>query len=97
MYHILHHTGQMISYHDEIASLASGAPAAKKAITTGYLTTIDHVRFNNTSIPPAIGIEPPIIVDFLQACNVPHQEIYHGLRLQKREGEVRYEGGFESV
>ena len=86
----------MILYHDEIASLPSDAPTTKKAMTIGYLT-VDRVRFSNTATPPAIGIEPPIIVDFLQACNVPHQEIYHGSRLQKREGEERYEGGFESV
>ena len=87
----------IILYHAEIASLAFDAPTTKKAITIGYLTTVDRVRFSNTAIPPAIGIEPPIIVGFLQACNIPHQEIYHGLILQKREGEVRYEGGFESV
>ena len=87
----------MILYHDKIASLVSNALTTKKTTSIGYLTTVDHVRFSNTVIPPAIGIELPIIVDVLQACNVPHQEIYHGSRLQRREGKVRYEGGFESV
>ena len=57
----------IILYHAEIASLAFDAPTTKKAITIGYLTTVDRVRFSNTAIQPAIGIEPPIIVDLLQA------------------------------